>query len=80
MDADGQPWGIEGELDLHPLGQYTKVGRDGRFRSEGLTPGKTYNIRISRKGSVFGDFVPEPVTVSPGETKDLGDIVPRSRR
>jgi hypothetical protein len=80
VHADGQPWGLEGELDLHPLGQYTKVGKDGRFGAEGLTPGKTYNIKIRRKGSIFGDFVLEAVTVGPGETKDLGDIVPRSPR
>jgi hypothetical protein len=80
VDADGQPWGLEGELDLHPLGQYIKVGKDGRFRAEGLMPGKTYNIKIRRKGSIFGDFVLEAMTGGPGETKDLGDIVPRSPR
>ena len=78
VDADGQPWGLEGELDLHPLGQYIKVGKDGRFRAEGLMPGKTYKIKIRRNGSIFGDFILEAVTVGPGETKDLGDIVPRS--
>jgi protocatechuate 3,4-dioxygenase beta subunit len=77
VDADGQPWGLEGELDLHPLGRYTKVGKDGRFRAEGLTPGKTYTIRLREKGSIFDDFGLEAVTVGPGETKDLGDIVPR---
>jgi hypothetical protein len=80
VDADGQPWGLVGALYLHPLGQYTKIGKDGRFRAEGLTPGKTYTIRLSRKGSPFGEFGPEPVTVGPGETKDLGDIVPRPPR
>jgi hypothetical protein len=77
VDADGQPWGLEGELDLHPLGQYTKVGRDGRFRAEGLIPGKTYPILLREKGSILDDFGLKPVTVGPGETKDLGDIVPR---
>ncbi len=77
VDADGQPWGLEGELDLHPLGQYTKVGKDGRFRAEGLIPGKTYPVRLREKGSLFRDFGLEDVTVGPGETKDLGDIVPR---
>jgi protocatechuate 3,4-dioxygenase beta subunit len=80
VDADGQPWGFEGELDLHPLGQYTKVGRDGRFRAEGLTPGKTYTIGLSRQGAIFADFGLQDVTVEPGETKDLGDIVPRPPR
>jgi RNA polymerase sigma factor (sigma-70 family) len=80
VDTDGQPWGLEGELDLHPLGQYTKVDKDGRFRAEGLTPGKTYNILLRRTGSIFDGFGLEAVTVGPGETKDLGDIVPRSPR
>ncbi len=80
VDAGGQPWGLEGDLYLQPLGQYIKVGKDGRFRAEGLMPGKTYNIKIRGKGSTFGDFVLEAVTGGPGETKDLGDIVPQSPR
>ncbi len=80
VDANAQPWGLEGELDLHPLGQYTKVGRDGRFRAEGLIPGKTYRVLLREKGSMFDAFGLEDVTVAPGETKDLGDIVPRRRR
>jgi RNA polymerase sigma factor (sigma-70 family) len=77
VDADGQPWGVEGELDLHPLGQYTEVGKDGRFRAEGLLPGKTYPVRLREKGSNFREFGLADVTVGPGQTKDLGDIVPR---
>jgi protocatechuate 3,4-dioxygenase beta subunit len=77
VDADGRPWGLEGELDLHPLGQYTQVGRDGRFRAEGLIPGKTYPILLREKGSRFGDFSLPDVTAGPGEIRDLGDIVPR---
>jgi hypothetical protein len=80
VDADGQPWGLEGELDLHPLGQYTKVGRDGRFRAEGLVPGKTYPVLLREKGAIFDDFGLPDVTVGPGEIKDLGDIVPRRRK
>jgi hypothetical protein len=80
VDAGGQPWGLEGELYLQPLGQYIKVGKDGRFRAEALMPGKTYNIKIRRNGSIFGDFVLEAMMGGPRETKDLGDIVPRSPR
>jgi hypothetical protein len=82
----GWPLGREASLeavaavDFPFRGKYTEVGKDGRFRAEGLTPGKTYNILIRRKGSIFGDFRLEAVTVEPGETKDLGDIVPRTRR
>ena len=80
VDADGQPWGVEGEIDLHPLGQDARVGKDGRFRSEGLIPVKPYTVMIREKDSedgMFTHFVVEDVTVGPGEVKDLGDVVPR---
>ena len=49
------------------------VGRNGRFRVEGLIPGLKYGARATRGlvglGAVFRD-----VTVAPGEVKDLGDL------
>jgi protocatechuate 3,4-dioxygenase beta subunit len=52
---------------------WIQVGRDGRFRVEGLIPGLKYGAGASRGlvhlGEVFRD-----VTVGPGEVKDLGDL------
>jgi RNA polymerase sigma factor (sigma-70 family) len=49
------------------------VGRDGRFRVEGLVPGLKYSGTLTDKfvlsGNLFGD-----VTVTAGEVKDLGDL------
>ncbi len=49
------------------------VGRDGRFRIEGLIPGLKYAATASRGfvdlGEVFRDVI-----VAPGEVKDLGDL------
>ena len=44
-----------------------RIGRDGRFRIEGLVPGLKYGA--SARGLVF-----QNVIVAPGEVKDLGDL------
>ncbi len=49
------------------------VGRDGRFRIEGLIPGLKYEAGAVQgnfgQGEVFRDLI-----VAPGEVKDLGDV------
>ena len=49
------------------------IGRDGRFRIEGLVPGLKHEASAMRGfrgiGNVYRD-----VTVGPGEVKDLGDV------
>jgi hypothetical protein len=66
VDHDGQP---RGGLELFGI----RIGRDGRFRIEGLVPGRKYEASAVEGfrglGTVFSD-----VTVAPGETKDLGDL------
>jgi RNA polymerase sigma factor (sigma-70 family) len=66
VDDDGQP---RGGLELFGI----RIGRDGRFRIEGLVPGRKYEASAVEGfrgiGKVFRD-----VTVAPGETKDLGDL------
>jgi hypothetical protein len=83
-----QPWGaLTGRLIMargEPLTGVTvscKAGnafpdKQGRFRIEGLIPGRKYNLYVSREGLsqpiVGGE--PKDLTVKPDETKDLGDL------
>jgi hypothetical protein len=90
IDEDGRPRGglsvtsaggsMPGRLAEHGilpgvnLGGGIRVGRDGRFRIEGLVPGLKYGAGASESvlnylGELFHDL-----TVAPGEIKDLGDI------
>jgi hypothetical protein len=63
-----------------PIGGGTSVGRDGRFRIEGLVPGLKYPAGAT-EGSMYRGDLYRDVTVAPSEVKDLGDlkIVPRQR-
>jgi hypothetical protein len=49
------------------------VGRDGRFRIEGLVPGLKYGAHAVRGSMGLGEAFRD-VTVAPGEVKDLGDL------
>ena len=66
VDDDGQP---RSGLEVYNI----RIGGDGRFRIEGLVPGRKYEaaaVEGSRGiGVAFHD-----VTVAPGEVKDLGDL------
>jgi len=52
-----------------------KVGKDGRFRAEGLVPGKPYTIHFIQGQGRTGGIIARDVKVGPGEVKDLGDVV-----
>ena len=88
MDEDGQPRGglvlinpvtfpeltpDRGILPGTDSSPGIRIGRDGRFRIEGLVPGLKYGAYAiagpRSPGDVFRD-----VTVAPGEVKDLGDL------
>jgi hypothetical protein len=46
VNADGEPWG---EAELHSIvlpDGYPKVGKDGRFKIEGVIPGKRYTLQL----------------------------------
>jgi RNA polymerase sigma factor (sigma-70 family) len=51
------------------------VGRDGRFRIEGLVPGLKYSATVGVDMRIVGALFNE-VTVTSGEVKDLGDLKP----
>jgi RNA polymerase sigma factor (sigma-70 family) len=94
LDEDGRPIGNvvlnslggfgpqatadRGTLPRDPGSLGVPVGRDGRFRVEGLIPGLKYGASARRGrmdlGTAFDDVV-----LAPGEVKDLGDlrVVPR---
>jgi RNA polymerase sigma factor (sigma-70 family) len=82
VDAEGQPSGAEDQLyGINLPGGYAKIGKDGRFRVEGLIPDKSYGIRLLKmKGVMLGEVVVEEVKIGPGELKDLGDVLPRPRK
>jgi hypothetical protein len=90
-----QPWGVLTGRIVDDQGEPCNVGdvllgarvpfmepripKDGRFRIEGLVPGKPYKLELI-KGSMLVNLVVEDVKVGPGEVKDLGDVVPRPPR
>jgi hypothetical protein len=50
-----------------------RIGRDGRFRIEGLVPGLEYGASASEGIMLIGDVF-RTGTVAPGEVKELGDL------
>ena len=89
VDEDGRPLGglaltsaggsfpkrpdEQGILPNGNVGGGIRIGRDGRFRVEGLVPGLKYGGGAvggaMYRGEVFHDVI-----VAPGEVKDLGDL------
>jgi RNA polymerase sigma factor (sigma-70 family) len=81
VDSDGQPWSVNAQL--YPInfpGGYPMINKDGRFRVEGLIPGKSYTLQLLEKGYMLGHMVVRDVKVGSGEIKDLGDVVPKPPR
>jgi RNA polymerase sigma factor (sigma-70 family) len=85
VDADGQPLGggnvfvseREGPREVSVPVDGSEVGKDGRFRIEGLLPGDSYNLQILSDAGIARGFIAVGVSVGPGETKGLGDVTPK---
>ncbi len=78
VDAEGQSRNANDQLSgMNFPGGHPRIGKDGRFRIEGLIAGKPYTLQLLEKGYMLGDLVVKDVKVVPGEVKDLGDVVPR---
>ena len=78
VDDEGQPCNTgDALLGVRLPFQESRIPKDGRFRIEGLVPGKSYTLELIR-GSMLVNLVVENVKVDPGEVKDLGDVVPRA--
>jgi hypothetical protein len=83
IDDEGRPQGrlevtmiSKGEFDPmrgpFPLG-IPRIGPDGRFRIEKIIPGLVYEFQVHGEDRIFGTIL-EGVTLSSGETRDLGDV------
>jgi hypothetical protein len=70
LDAKGSL----GNRVLYGLAEYVVTDKDGRFWIERLPPEHAYRIRFGWHEFTEGTL-PRPVTVKPGETLDLGDVV-----
>ncbi len=77
VDADGQPMGGGSVYPVYVPAGYPEIGKDGRFRVEGLIPGKTYDLQILKDASLTHGFLVRRLKVGLGETRDLGDVTPK---
>lgn len=57
-----------------PNGGGIPLGRDGRFRIEGLVPGLKYGGDAREGAAKYLGIIFRDVTAGPGEVKDLGDV------
>jgi RNA polymerase sigma factor (sigma-70 family) len=52
------------------------VGRDGKFRIEGLIPGRPFTFETGYSPNIPQGVVFRDLILKPGETRNLGDIIP----
>ncbi len=76
VDADGEP---VGSGNIYPIARpagYPEIGKDGRFRVDGIIPDKPYDLQLLKDASLLSGYIAHGVKVGPGETGDLGDVRP----
>lgn len=76
VDAEGEP---VGGGNIYPIARpagYPEIGKDGRFRIDGILPGKSYDLQFLKDSSLLSGFIARGIKVGPGETRDLGDVRP----
>ena len=54
-----------------------QIDREGRFRIEGLVPGKSYDLSLMTRQRIQIGSLARGVKLGPGEIRDLGDVTPR---
>jgi hypothetical protein len=68
-----EPPGDQGILPNSSHSPGIRIGRDGRFRIDGLVPGLKYGADAV-EGFMYRGDVFKGVIVAPGEVKNLGDV------
>jgi hypothetical protein len=78
VDDEGQPSNTDDVLlGIRLPSSEPPIPKDGRFRIEGLIPGKSYTLELIR-GGMLVNLVVADLKVGPGEVRDLGDVVPQA--
>ena len=77
VKSDGEPWSNCKVGGVNLPGGRSPVDKDGRFRIEGLIPGKSYSLELRSKGSQPEGTIARDLKIRSGETIDLHDVVPR---
>jgi RNA polymerase sigma factor (sigma-70 family) len=73
----GEPSVVEENPAVGSLPAHISPDKDGKFRIQGVIPGLTYHLGYNKGNYVhrLGGAAEGKLTIKPGETKDLGDVV-----
>jgi hypothetical protein len=73
-DPPAQPGGTKDDLLDGSFPRGVRSDKDGRFRIEGLAPGLKYPLGFIQGSYLVSPEVGQRPTITPGETRDLGEI------